>query len=37
MVIVIALTTLLPPFVMNWFYERFGDAMPVASDVQEVA
>jgi Kef-type K+ transport system membrane component KefB len=33
MVIVIALTTLLPPFVMNWFYERFGYAMPVASDV----
>ena len=24
MVIVIALTTLLPPFVMKWFYERYG-------------
>jgi len=36
MVIVIALTTLLPPLVMNGFYRRFGDAMPVASDMQEV-
>lgn len=29
MVIVIALTTLLPPFVMKWFYGRFGQAMPL--------
>ena len=29
MVIVIALTTLIPPFVMKWFYARFGEAMPV--------
>ena len=28
LIIVIALTTLLPPFVMKWFYGRFGDAMP---------
>jgi Kef-type K+ transport system membrane component KefB len=28
MVIVIALTTLLPPFVMKWFYGRFGSRMP---------
>ena len=27
-VIVIALTTLLPPFVMKWFYRRFGDILP---------
>ncbi len=27
MVIVIALTTLVPPFVMKWFYGRFGDRM----------
>ena len=25
MVIVIALTTLLPPFIMKWFYSRYGD------------
>jgi len=31
MVIVIALTTLLPPFVMKWFYGRFGDALPMGS------
>jgi Kef-type K+ transport system membrane component KefB len=31
MVIVIALSTLLPPFVMKWFYGRFGDAMPIGS------
>jgi len=37
MVIVIALTTLLPPLFMKWFYVRFGDAMPVAPDAQEVA
>lgn len=29
MVIVIALTTLIPPFVMKWFYGRFGARMPV--------
>jgi Kef-type K+ transport system membrane component KefB len=28
MVIVIALTTLLPPFVMKWFYARFGSRLP---------
>jgi len=28
MVIVIALTTLLPPFVMKWFYKRYGEAIP---------
>ena len=28
MVIVIALTTLLPPLVMKWFYKRFGEALP---------
>ncbi len=27
LVLVIALTTLLPPFVMKWFYGRFGDRM----------
>jgi len=27
MVIVIALTTLLPPFVMKWFYGRYGDRL----------
>ena len=27
MVLVIALTTLLPPFVMKWFYGRFGERM----------
>ena len=33
MVMVIALTTLLPPFVMKWFYGRFGSRMPaVATD-----
>lgn len=31
MVIVIALTTLLPPFAMKWFYGRFGLRMPVMS------
>lgn len=29
LVIVIALTTLLPPFVMKWFYGRYGHRMPV--------
>lgn len=28
MIIAIALTTLLPPFIMKWFYGRFGDVMP---------
>jgi Kef-type K+ transport system membrane component KefB len=28
MVIVIALTTLLPPFIMKWFYGRFGARLP---------
>jgi Kef-type K+ transport system membrane component KefB len=28
MVIVIALTTLLPPFVMKWLYRRYGAQMP---------
>ena len=28
MVIVIALTTLLPPFVMKWYYRRYGAQMP---------
>ena len=27
MVIVIALTTLLPPFIMKWFYGRYGDRL----------
>jgi Kef-type K+ transport system membrane component KefB len=31
MVIVIALTTLLPPFFMKWFYGRFGARMPAPS------
>jgi Kef-type K+ transport system membrane component KefB len=30
MVIVIALTTLLPPFVMKLFYRRFGSRMPIS-------
>ena len=30
MVIVITLTTLLPPFVMKWFYGRYGSRMPTA-------
>jgi len=33
MVIVVELTTLLPPFVMKWFYGRFGDAMPMGSQM----
>lgn len=28
MVIVIALTTLLPPFILKWFYGRFGSRLP---------
>ena len=35
LVIVIALTTLLPPFVMKWFYGRFGDALPMGSKSAE--
>jgi Kef-type K+ transport system membrane component KefB len=30
MVIVITLTTLLPPFIMKWFYGRYGSRMPSA-------
>jgi Kef-type K+ transport system membrane component KefB len=30
-VIVIALTTLLPPFFMKWFYGRFGSRLPAVS------
>jgi Kef-type K+ transport system membrane component KefB len=33
MVIVIVLTTLLPPFVMKWFYGRIGDAAPMGSQM----
>jgi Kef-type K+ transport system membrane component KefB len=36
MVIVIALTTLLPPFVMKWFYARYGDSMPKVPDISDV-
>lgn len=28
LIIVITLTTFLPPFVMKWFYRRYGDTMP---------
>ncbi len=28
MIIVITLTTFLPPFIMKWFYRRYGDSMP---------
>jgi len=28
MVIVIALTTLLQPFIMKWFYGRYSDHLP---------
>jgi len=34
-IIVVALTTLIPPFVMKWFYGRFGEAMPLDSQIQE--
>jgi len=34
MVIVIALTTLLPPFVMKWFYGRYGAQMRESIEVQ---
>ncbi len=30
MVIVIALTTLLPPFIMKWYYGRYGDRLSAA-------
>ena len=29
LIIVITLTTFLPPFVMKWFYRRYGDTMPI--------
>ncbi len=32
MVIVIALTTLLPPFVMKWYYGRYGDRLSNANN-----
>jgi Kef-type K+ transport system membrane component KefB len=32
MVIVIALTTLLPPFVMKWFYVRYGDQLQTVAN-----
>ena len=32
MVIVIALTTLLPPFIMKWFYARYGDRLQTTAD-----
>jgi len=35
-IIVIALTTLLPPFVMKWFYGRYGEALPVRSQRLEM-
>ncbi|MDH3947713.1 MAG: cation:proton antiporter [Gammaproteobacteria bacterium] len=31
MVMVIALTTLLPPFIMKWFYARYGDHLKAAA------
>lgn len=31
MVIVIALTTLFPPLVMEWFYGRYGDRLQAAT------
>lgn len=31
MVMVIALTTLLPPFILKWFYGRYGEQLPSAS------
>jgi len=31
MVIVIAFTTLLPPFMMKWFYGRYGDRVLTAA------
>ena len=35
MIIVIALTTLIPPFVMKWFYRRFGDTLPMGTQLLE--
>ncbi len=32
MIIVIALTTLLPPFIMKWYYGRYRDEMPAAKE-----
>jgi len=29
MIIVITLTTLLPPFIIKWFYGRYGDRLQV--------
>lgn len=34
MVIVIALTTLLPPFIMKWFYGRYADRLQTADEVE---
>ena len=34
-IIVIALTTLLPPFFMKWFYRRFGDTVPSGPQAME--
>jgi len=34
MVIVIALTTLLPPFVMKWFYGRYSDRMQALREIR---
>jgi len=36
MVIVIALTTLLPPFVMKWFYGRYSEQLPSETFVTSV-
>lgn len=36
MVIVIALTTLLPPFVMKWFYGRYADLLQTGQPMYEV-
>lgn len=33
MVIVIALTTLLPPFIMKWFYGRYADRLRTADEI----
>jgi Kef-type K+ transport system membrane component KefB len=32
MLIVISLTTLLPPFIMKWFYARYGDRLQAAAN-----
>jgi len=34
MVIVIAFTTLLPPFIMKWFYGRYADRLQTADEVE---